>query len=262
MASAIGSESGPAPCPDANVSTTTAVPSSAQPQPKCARDYLEALERFDAADWNECIRLAKCHLSDPTLPRYKSVRLIVCAEENWYPAERCRLQAEDVYANAHRLTLASMSEYHEALQELRESLNELAQSQQKAAPPLVHERSLLYSHAGELKGLDEDEDVDMGHEYDGYEDWEELQIEGKRVEEETSVPTPDGRAIPMPLSGNDNSDPGAMKRTVPEPEATTVYEKPGDDKALVPDESHELPIPTRFPRCWYRAASRSRRAGH
>ncbi|TKA72034.1 hypothetical protein B0A55_05738 [Friedmanniomyces simplex] len=167
MASAIGSESGPAPCPDANDSTITAVPTSAQPQPKCALDYLEALERFDAADWGECI--------------LKNLLLNLSAEENWYPAERRRLQAEDVYATAHRLTPAISSEDHVAMQDLRTSLDELAQIQQEAAPRLVQERSLLYSHAGELKELDEDEDVDMGYQYNGYEDGEELQSEKESV---------------------------------------------------------------------------------
>ncbi|KAK4902763.1 hypothetical protein LTR27_000702 [Elasticomyces elasticus] len=157
---------------------------------------------------------AKYNLTDPTLPAYfqvKNLLLIACAEDEWYPAERCRLQAEDTYANAYRRTPKNALEDCAALQELRESLDELAQNQQKAAPKVVYQRLLRYHHAGELEEPDEnedegeDEDMDMDLEYDDLEG----KVDKGQLGGDQEVPVPQ---IPLPESTSDDP-PGSEKAT-------------------------------------------------
>ncbi|KAK5703057.1 hypothetical protein LTR97_004003 [Elasticomyces elasticus] len=97
--------------------------------------YVKAIKLFNNKKFDECIEAARYTLNDPTLPRYyhiKSLLLIANAEEDWYPAERCRREAEDV--KRARLSV---------LRTLRKDLNAVAASLQKEAPSVVDERFLL-----------------------------------------------------------------------------------------------------------------------
>ncbi|KAK5730313.1 hypothetical protein LTR15_000250 [Elasticomyces elasticus] len=105
--------------------------------------YVEAVKSFNNNKFDECIEAARYTLNDPTLPRYyhvKTLLLIANAEEDWYPAERCRREAEDVYAMAQRLTTPEKEATLATLRILRKDLDAVAASQQREAPSDVDER--------------------------------------------------------------------------------------------------------------------------
>ncbi|KAK4893272.1 hypothetical protein LTR27_008395 [Elasticomyces elasticus] len=125
---------------------STVVQSKAQPRSLYAIQYLEAVQLFNNNKFDECIEAARYTLNDPTLPRYyhiKTLLLIANAEENWYPAKRCRREAEDVYAMAQRLTSPEDEPALAALRALRKDLDAVATSQEKEAPNVVDERFLV-----------------------------------------------------------------------------------------------------------------------
>jgi hypothetical protein len=62
--------------------------------------YLKAVKLFDEDNFEECIEAARYNLTNNALPHYyrmKNLLLIAGAEEDRYPAERCRLQAEQIW---------------------------------------------------------------------------------------------------------------------------------------------------------------------
>ncbi|KAK3625670.1 hypothetical protein LTR56_020282 [Elasticomyces elasticus] len=125
---------------------STVVPPEAQPRSLYAVQFLEAVQLYNDHKYDECITLARYNLTDPTLPRYyhiKTLLLIVNAEEDWYPAERCRREAEDVYSMAQRLTTPEDEPALAALRTLRKDLDTVAASQEKEAPNVVDERFLV-----------------------------------------------------------------------------------------------------------------------
>lgn len=82
---------------------------------------LDAVARLQADDFERCIQLAKDNLTDPTLPRYyrmKNLLLVASSEDDWYVAERCRLEVEQIWYTVNRLTDGCKAEIT-ALQEIR-----------------------------------------------------------------------------------------------------------------------------------------------
>ncbi|KAK5702473.1 hypothetical protein LTR17_022270 [Elasticomyces elasticus] len=102
--------------------------------------FLDAVKLYNAHKFDDCIEAARDILKDPTLPRYyriKTLLAITNAEENWYPAERCRREAEDVHLMGQRLTTPE----NEAALDWPHFV--LSASQQREAPSEVDERFLV-----------------------------------------------------------------------------------------------------------------------
>ncbi|KAK3631488.1 hypothetical protein LTR56_016852 [Elasticomyces elasticus] len=95
----------------------------------------------------------------------RTLLLIANAEENWYPAERCRREAEDVYLMAQRLTTPEDEVALATLRALRENLDTVAASQQREAPSKVDERFLVPGFDPENMDMEwesgEEEEKDM-----------------------------------------------------------------------------------------------------
>lgn len=78
---------------------STSVAPEPQPQSLYAKQYHEAVDLFDREAFEECLKLARYHLTDWTLPRYyriKTLVLIAVVEDNWYPAEQSRREVGTV----------------------------------------------------------------------------------------------------------------------------------------------------------------------
>lgn len=171
--------------------------------------YHEAVAHFRADEFDQCIRLTKHNLSDPSLSRYhrmKNLILLASVEDNWYPvrswqssysaphrvkcallifapitwqAERYRLQAEQIWYTTNRLL--NDEESKAALQQLRSDLDELKGTQEADAPDEV-DHAILFEREHDDALMDEDEAVDMEEQW--FEDPEEV----RAAEEEAFGP--------------------------------------------------------------------------
>ncbi|KAK5676818.1 hypothetical protein LTS10_010582 [Elasticomyces elasticus] len=156
------------------------VAAAAGPASVYAQNYLEAVEAFEAEQFDRCLSVIRYNLTDPTLPRYyqiKNLMLYVAAEDNWYPAERRRLEAERIFLTATRLTQPG-EEAESVLQALRSDLDELAKTQAEQAPEEVEEERLGPDWDSDAEGEEEGEDWDDG-EFDGEND-QDTSVEGSQ----------------------------------------------------------------------------------
>lgn len=144
-----------------------------------ASRYLAAAKLFDEEEFERCIELAEHHLTRLNLPRYyrmKNLLLIAAAEDDWYRAERIRLQVEQIWLTAKRMLDPDKDNEasERGLREVREALDQLKGFQEEDAPSPVHLRLLAEPDSDEEEDeeereeeWEEDEDDDENEEEDG-----------------------------------------------------------------------------------------------
>lgn len=79
-------------------------------------------------------------MRDPTTPlsyHICNLLLSIAADDNWYPAERCQLEAERIFARVYSTDRAEEA----AIKDLRKCLDGTERSQAKDAPEVVNEAS-------------------------------------------------------------------------------------------------------------------------
>ncbi|KAK5173916.1 uncharacterized protein LTR77_002597 [Saxophila tyrrhenica] len=125
------------------------------------QQYNVAVGYFNEGNYEKCIAKARLTLTDDTLSRYSRVRnllLIVSAEDNWYPTERCHRRAERVWHAANMLTKPDSGKGQAVLRKLRTKLDELRAHLDETAPSEVDEGRIIDDNSDGEKSDSESEE--------------------------------------------------------------------------------------------------------
>ncbi|KAK6434274.1 hypothetical protein LTR95_009538 [Oleoguttula sp. CCFEE 5521] len=122
------------------------------------KEYTAAVALIKADQWEEGIAAAQENLADIYIPRYwrmKNMLLVAAALDDWYPAERMRLEIEGWWKHTERLCDPNDDEDRAAMANIRVGLDELQAILKSQAPDPVDQDRIRDGSGDEV---DEDGD--------------------------------------------------------------------------------------------------------